>query len=204
MSTPVVLGTALAAAACLACGGHDDRSSDPAPNASTAAPAAGPVTMRDPSGAIAFAITTAGASCTATFGGATATYARRGDTLTGPLAVQITPAGTQIKRNGDNVARIWRDPAKPGHTDVVDPQGMALARIDATPAAATIADAAGSRLARIAFEGGRFVATDDHDAAHAYVTGGDAEIAAILAAPLPADVRALAACDRLLSARESP
>ena len=186
MSTPVVLGTALAAAACLACGGHDDRASDPAPNASTAAPAPGPVTMRDPSGAVAMTID--------------AQHGCAHEHLT----VEHTEAGDQILRDGVRVARIWRDPTHAGHTDFVDPEGMALARIDATPAAATIADAGGNRLARVAFEGGRYVATDDHDAAKAYVTGGDAEIAAILAAPLPADVRAFAACDRLLSARANP
>lgn len=197
MSRALLLGIALAACS--------DRTADPAvapaPGpASTPARPTGPITVRAPGGAVTLELSPAAGTCTAKIGDEAFTVTRVGDAATiagAPLAIERTPAGDQILRDGARVARVWRDPAKPGHVDVVAPDGMALARLDAAGGAATLADAAGNITAHVGFEGGRFVATDPHGAVIAYVQGGDAETAALVSSSLPPDVRALAACDRL-------
>ncbi|HTJ40951.1 MAG TPA: hypothetical protein VL463_02610 [Kofleriaceae bacterium] len=169
-----------------------DRSADPAPApASPPGPAskpdrvAGPITVRDPNGAIVLELVTAAGKCTAK------------PAPDPKLTIDRASNGDQILRDGKNVVRVWRDATRPGHVDLVDPDGMAVARIDSTAAAATLTDAAGRPTSTVVFEGGRFVAKDPNEAVLAYVQGGDAEIAALVVAPLPPDVRALAACDRL-------
>jgi hypothetical protein len=207
MSRVLVLGIALAATSCSS---HDDASSSaPAPGpASKPERAQGPVSVLDPDGRSTLAIGKSGDQCVARVGDdTTLTLTRKGDATTiagAPITIQRTAAGDQYLRDGARVARVWRDPARPGHVDVVDPDGIALTRIDAAGAVATLADKAGGITAHVVFEGGRFVTKDSHDAVLAYVKGGDAELAALLTAPLPPDLRALAACDRLMNDTVSP
>jgi hypothetical protein len=202
---PLLYGIAFAAplAAC----------SDRAPASGTGAPAAAeaaqPIVVRDPGGAIQLSIVAepAKGSCTAKFGASALTLVRDGaitEIAGAPLAIERTPAGDQITKDGARVARLWRDPAHPGHVDILDETGVALARIDVAAGVATIADAGGRPAARVAAEGGRMVAKDPHDAVLAYAQTDDAAIAALVTAPLPVDVRAVAACDRLLPAPVSP
>ncbi len=208
MSPTVVSRIALGAALAAAC---SDRTAEPAAAAPLPAPApvrpTGPVTARDPSGATVAAMSVSGTLCTASVGEATVQIERRGDGLaiTGaPLAIQRTATGDQLLRSGQPVARVWRDPGQPGHVDVLDPDGLALVRISVTGAVASLLDASRAPVARIVFEGGRFVAKDPRDAVLAYITGGDAELAALLTAPLAPDLRAVAACDRLLPTAPAP
>jgi hypothetical protein len=199
-----MLGIAFAAplAAC------SDRT--PAPGQSAPAPAR-PIVVRGPDGAIQLSITaepTKG-SCTATFGAGSLTLVRDGavrQVVGAPLAIERTPAGDQITEDGARVARILSVPSR-GHTDVLDADGIALVRIDlvlGVNGGATLADRAGRQIARVAPQGGRMVATDPHDAVLAYAETDDVALAALVAAPLSPDVRAVAACDHLLSAPVSP
>jgi hypothetical protein len=213
MST-LVPGIALGAALAAAC---SDRSSEPtgggsaigstasgatAASAATSAPRpTAPVTVRTPAGAVAMSIQVAGATCTATFGDHTLTVTRDGDGVqVGGAAVRLerTAAGDQLSVDGARVGRIWRDPARPGHVDVVDPGGMAIFRFTVTGASATLVDAADAPFARVDYEGGRFVAKGPSDSVLDYVMGGDADLAALLSGPIPPQVGAVAACDRLL------
>lgn len=204
MLPSLVLGTATVAAACAACSDRTPADPSAAP-ASTARPAA-PIELRDPDGAVVVSFESDGHRCAGTAQPQVVVTRNGSATEIGgsALTIERTPAGDQLSRQGLRVARVWRDPARPGHTDVVDPQGMALVRIDATTTAATLTDAGGSAVATVVFEGGRFIARDPADRALAYVTGGDAETAALLASPLPLDVRAVAVCDRLLPAPVTP
>jgi hypothetical protein len=197
-----MLGIAFAAplAAC------SDRTPAPGPGAP---PSAQPIVVRAPDGAIELSIAAdpAKGSCAARFGAGSLRLVRDGAATTivgAPLAIERTPAGDQISKDGARVARVWRDPALPGHVDILDETGVAIARIDVAGGAATLADAAGRPAARVAAEGGRLVAKDPHDAVLAYVQTDDVAIAALVTAPLPVDVRAVAACDRLLPAPVSP
>jgi hypothetical protein len=159
--------------------------------------------VRDPGGTTTFELGVAGTTCTAKLADGALTIARDGDAtkITGaPITIERTATGDQLARGDVRVARIWRDPARPGKVDVLDPDGIALVRVSVSGAQASLVDAARTQVARIVFEGGRFVAKDARDAVLAYVTGGDSELAALLVAPLPPDVRAVAACDRLLPA----
>jgi len=198
--TRIALGAALVAGACR------DRAPEPgnasaSSSALTSAPAlpTGPVTVRDRDGAVVLALAVQGTTCTAT-GASTITVTRAGDAtrVTGGPAIERSAAGDRLVQDAETRARVWRDPAHPGHVDVVGADGMALARYDANATSATVTDAAGAPIARVTYEGGRFVAKDARDAVLAYVSGGDADLAALLGAPLPFDVRAVAACDRLL------
>jgi len=176
---------------------------DPAPAA------AGPIVVRTQGGAqeLSIAVDLAKDECTATTTNGSITVARAGATTTivgAPIDLERTPAGDWLTKAGARVARLYRDPARPGHTDVLDLDGVAIARIDAADGSATLADAAGHAVAHVAPVGGRLVATDPRDAVIAYVQADDAALAALLVVPLPVDVRAVAACDRLLPAPVSP
>jgi hypothetical protein len=203
MSRALVL--ALLAASCSS---HDEAATPAPAPASAPDRVLGPVNVQDPGGRSVLAVGKSGNQCVARIGDdTTLTLDRKGDdaTITGaPITIQRTAAGEQYLRDGERVARVWRDPARPGHVDVLDPQGVALVRIDAAGAVATLADKAGGIIAHVTFEGGRFITKDPHDAVLAYAKGGDAELAALLTAPLPPDLRALAACDRLLNDTVSP
>jgi hypothetical protein len=104
--------------------------------------------------------------------------------------------GTTLVRDGVAVARLYD---KDRDYDVFDPQGIALVRVVATEGAATVADA-GSRLLRGVTSQAGALATDSPKLV---VTGTrDVKLAAVLSAPeLSPEVRALAACERLLAGR---
>ena len=204
MVSPVIFGIAFAAplAAC----------SDRTPAAAQANPApaaAGPIVVRTQGGAqeLSIAVDLAADTCTATTAHGSISVARAGAATTivgAPIDLERAPAGDWISEDGARVARLYRDPARPGHTDVLDPAGIAIARIDAAAGSATFADADGHIVAHVAPAGGRLVVSDPRDAVIAYVQTDDAALAALLVVPLPVDVRAVAACDRLLPAPVSP
>jgi hypothetical protein len=102
--------------------------------------------------------------------------------------------GTTLVHDGAAVARLQ---AKPGRYDVFDPQGIPLLHIFATDYDATVANQASFvlRHARVLYPG--VIAIDKPPLS---VTGTrDTVLAALLSAPeLSPDVRALAACRRVL------
>ena len=105
------------------------------------------------------------------------------------------PTGTTLEREGDRVARIFPigDLAT---VDVFNLDGIAMLHVQATPAGATVTDAASRPLRTLALKGDQIVT--DHPSL--VVTGThDVLLASVLTAPeLAPEVRMLAACERVL------
>jgi hypothetical protein len=188
------------------------RGSGAAPEA--IAPAARPAltTVRDPLGQVVAEARLDGDRCGVRVDQVALTVARAGAATTGSpgtagtaLRLEPGPTGDTITSDGTRTARIYRDPAHPGHVDVFDPDGVAMVRITVAPDGATLVDPARALVARLRREGGRIVAEDAAGRALAYATGDDLELAALLFAPaVPPDLRGLAACDRLLPPAVAP
>ncbi|MCE9578111.1 MAG: hypothetical protein K8W52_33605 [Deltaproteobacteria bacterium] len=121
------------------------------------------------------------------------------------LRLEPGPAGDVITSDGARSARIYRDPARPGHVDILDNDGVAMVRIAIDGDGATLVDASRAAVARARKDGGRIVVDDPDGRALAYVSGDDLEVAALLvASAVPPDLRGLAACDRLLTPAVPP
>ena len=103
--------------------------------------------------------------------------------------------GTTLEREGDRVARIFPI-ADRGTLGVFDGNGVAMLRVQATPAGATVSDAASRVLRTLAMTG----ATIHADHPDLVVTGThDVLLASVLTAPeLAPEIRMLAACERVL------
>jgi hypothetical protein len=103
--------------------------------------------------------------------------------------------GTTLEREGDPVVRIF--PVNDRSTvGVFDLNGVAMLRAQATPAGATVSDAASRPLRMLAMTG----STIKTDHPELVVTGThDVLLASVLTAPeLSPEVRMLAACERVL------
>lgn len=103
--------------------------------------------------------------------------------------------GTTLEREGDRVARIF--PVNDRSTvGVFDLNGVAMLRVQATPAGATVSDAASRPLRMLAMTG----STIKTDHPELVVTGThDVLLASVLTAPeLAPEIRMLAACERVL------
>lgn len=188
------VGCTLALLVLTACqtGGTDQPAPAPRP---VAAP---PVLARDAHGQ-ELAVITSNAPCTIEMSGArTFTFAAR------PLLFEAggvrwtgeeTDAGTRLLADGHEIARaLETGPA----ISVFDPSGAAFIRVDAQGAV----HGAGGQLLRAAPQ----VAADSVQYGDATVTGThDTALAAVLVSPeVPADVRALVACNHLLPAEALP
>ncbi len=103
--------------------------------------------------------------------------------------------GTTLAREGDRIARIFPVNDR-SSVSVFDLDGIAMLRVQATPAGATVSDAASNPLRQLAMTGG--VIKTDHP--ELVVTGThDVLLASVLTAPeLTPEIRMLAACERVL------
>ncbi len=168
------------------------------------APATTPaVTVRGPDGQPRLEARLVASRCEVS-GESALSVSRQGDLVTGAhgdaTALTFGPG-----RTGDEIAgadgearlRVHRAGAA---IDVLDMQGIPVARLAVDDAAARVVDAARLPTALLAREGGRITVSAPDGAALAYVAGTtDLEVAALLVAPgLDADTRALLACERLL------
>lgn len=156
----------------LAAGGCQDARPEPPPPAPEPA-----VVVRDPDGRVRVEARVAAGACEVT-GETTATVARGA----APLAdLRVVASG--------------------GRIDLLDLQGVPLARIAVTDRDARVVDAGRRPVAVLVRDGGRIAVTDGGGAALAYVAGtSDLATAALFVAPgVPAAARAHLACERLLA-----
>jgi hypothetical protein len=106
--------------------------------------------------------------------------------------------GLAMLKDGQLVARIVEPPVEDGsvgHIDVVDPNGVALVRIDRDHSRITVATAGGIRLR----EGRSLGQNKPIQIGSASITGTDDRLlAALIAAPeVPPEIRAIYACTEL-------
>jgi hypothetical protein len=205
MSGPRLLYT-LVAAGSAACNAD-------APSAVRAdAPAA--IALRGADGAQVMAVQLAadGSSCRVGFAGGEATVARRGERTemvgaSASLALEAGPAGLHVvDGSGAELARVHAG-GDPVALDLLAPDGIAIARVRSdSGGAALLLDRASAPVARVARDGGRYVATAAGGAVVAYVQGpADLAVAAILSASsIDATQRGLLACNRLLTTTAAP
>lgn len=188
-------GVVLAASAC--------RSSD-APAAAARPDTV--VTVRDAAGSVIVETRITGGRCAVT--GAAELIVDRSTTPDGPLVTAQVGATvvltmTSGRISGPDGAPRARVVHAADRIDVIDPSGVALARISGSAAGdiAAVVDAGRAPVASVRRDGAQLAATSSDGAALAQVTGtADLELAALLIAPgVPADLRALIACDRLLA-----
>lgn len=106
--------------------------------------------------------------------------------------------GTTLRRDDTQVARIYPADISPDQVAVFDPQGIALVRVARQGETASVASGAGAVLRTVHKAPNGFRVGD------MTVTGtNDLLLAAVLSAPeVGSEVRALAACHRLLPAEE--
>jgi hypothetical protein len=127
----------------------------------------------------------------------------------GGLVAQLAPGpGGLALADGEGavVARVSR-PAQPaGAIDLIDPIGVAIARIRPDGAAAAAFDRAGAPALRAEAAGGRLVVARPGGAAVAYVSGPAEPATALLLAvdALSPEQRALLACATLLPPEPRP
>jgi hypothetical protein len=108
---------------------------------------------------------------------------------------EAAETGTMLLRDGSPFARVFPT-IDPAALAVFDPTGVALVRVAAAANAATISNAGGTVIRKLARTGDA-IATDPPS----FTISGtsDLVLAAVLSAPeLVPEVRGLAACDRLL------
>lgn len=129
---------------------------------------------------------------------ATGTVAKLGDTTI------LTMTDAEI-HDADGVARM-RATREALRVDLVSMEGIPVARIAGDATKVTIADGARRPVMVVAGNGAVISATSADGVATASITGTiDPMIAALLVTPgVPADVRALLACDRLLPTASTP
>ena len=103
--------------------------------------------------------------------------------------------GTTLSRDGQAVARVF-PVGDPMNASVLDPRGVALARIAVTGKTATVSNAASVPVRNLRVDGDA-IKTDDPALT---ITGTqDLVLAGLLSAPeLSPEVRVLAACERVL------
>jgi len=166
------------------------------------------VTARDGDGALRLEARVGGGRCALTGetalavsrdpGGAVARTPATGDVEALRLGPSRTPGDQQVAGpDGAPRVRIHRGA---GRVDLLGPDDVPLARVQVDGAAGKIVDAARAPIAVLARDAAAITVTDASGAVVATVTGtSDLEVAALLVAPgVPADVRGLLACERLL------
>ncbi len=182
--------------------------SEPPPPAPRVEPA---VTVRDADGQTRLEARLVDGACVVT-GETTLAVTRQGEAVAGArdgtTALTLGPGRTGIEVTGTDGAPRLRVHRAAGATagvpgtavDLLDMQGVPVARFALDDATGRVVDAARAPTALLAREGGRITVSAPGGAALAYVAGTtDLEVAALIIAPgVDADTRALLACERLL------